>query len=472
MNKFRLLNWVLVALTAFYFTSCSNEALEGEFLQPNNPAVIEIGQFKAEIDDVEFLATVVNATLTPENLLTISGIIDLTGETITLTVADAGIGSFDLITGISNVNGAQYYAPVSFTNPYTSASQLGGSGRLFLTEFDTTDLIITGSFNFVGKRIQLDLNGDPVLDPNGNPNVQEVEVSSGGFNKISYVLDDTGGGGGGGGGTDPVDEFTALIEGVEFFEDSIATTLTTIGGVEMLKIVAQTSTNSRIRIDLPLFTGVGTFPMEPISDGTRITALYNSNTGGENLTSNPGAITIIELDTEEGILIAAFEFAATDPLGFDPTVVAITSGAMIIYFEGIPGSGPKPFTAEVDSVLYEPDPTDIDITIGLQAGVERVTLATTIGEQSMSLTFPKDIIEGSYDMSNSLVNPENVVAIYKPMTGSTPNFASSPGVLTIESYDTITGKIEGTFSYTALDRTGIDPTEYDVANGSFRVTIE
>jgi hypothetical protein len=212
--------------------------------------------------------------------------------------------------------------------------------------------------------------------------------------------------------------------------------------------------------------------MESISDGTRITGLYNSNTGGENLTSNPGTITVTELDTEEGVLIATFEFTGTDPLGFDPTVVTVTSGAMTIYFEGIPGSGPKPFTAEVDSVLYEPDPTDIDITIGLQAGVERVTIATRLGEQSMSLTFPKNIVVGSYEMSNSLVNPENIVAIYKPLTGINPSFASSPGMLTIESYDTMTGKIMGTFFYTALDRSGIDPTEYDIANGSFKVIIE
>ena len=212
--------------------------------------------------------------------------------------------------------------------------------------------------------------------------------------------------------------------------------------------------------------------MESISDGTKIIALYNANTGGENLTSNPGMITITELDTEEGVIVATFEFTGTDPLGGDPTVVAVTSGAMTIYFEGIPGSGPKPFTAEVDSMLYEPDPTDVGVTTTLLAGVERVTIATTFGGQSMSLTFPKNIIVGSYDMSTSLVNPENTVAIYNPMTGGNPSFVSSPGVLTIESYDTMTGKIMGTFSFTAIDRSGGDPTTYDVANGSFKVIIE
>ena len=471
MKKFRLLNWVLVALTTLYFTSCGNEPLVGEFIQGEDPTIAEIGQFKAQIDGVEFTATVVNATLTPENLLVISGVIEATGETITLTAADVAVGSFDLSTGSGTVNGAQYYPPGAITNPYVSLANLVGSGQLTLTDININDLTLTGSFSFVGKRMQLDLNGDPVLDGNGDPIIQTVSVTPGVFNEIPYVVDDTGGTGGGGSG-DPVDEFTALIDDIEFFEDTITTTVSTIGSVEMLKIIAQTTTNSLIRIDVPLFTGTGIFPMESISDGTKIIALYNANTGGENLTSNPGTITITELDTEAGLIVATFQFTGTDPLGGDPTIVQVTAGAFTINFEGIPGSGPKLFTAEVNTMLYEPDPADIDVTTTLQSGVERVTVATTLGDQSMLLSFPKNIVVGSYPMSTSLVNPENTIAIYSPMSGNASIFVSSPGMLTIQSYNTMTGKIMGAFSYTATDISGGDPTTYDVTNGEFNVTIE
>ena len=90
----------------------------------------------------------------------------------------------------------------------------------------------------------------------------------------------------------------------------------------------------------------------------------------------------------------------------------------------------------------------------------------------MSLTFPRNIEVGSYDMSPNLVNPENTVAIYNPMSGSTPTFVSSPGLLTIQSYDLVTGKIMGTFSFSGIDGSGSDPTVYDITNGAFRVTIE
>ena len=123
-------------------------------------------------------------------------------------------------------------------------------------------------------------------------------------------------------------------------------------------------------------------------------------------------------------------------------------------------------------MLYEPDPADISVSIGLQSGVERVTVTTTIGEQFMSLTFPRNIAVGSYDLSDSLIDPENSVAIYKPMTGISTSFSSSPGSLTIENYDMSTGEITGSFSYTALDRLGVDPTSYDVSNGFFKVIIE
>jgi hypothetical protein len=446
--------------------------LVGEFIQIEDPSVIEIGQLKAQIDGNEFIATAANGVLTPDNTLIIKGIIEATGETIELRITDAGIGSFDLKTTVGNDNNALYSVSGSTNNPFTSGAGLDGSGQLSLTEFNTQDLIITGSFDFVGKRVQLDANGDPVLDENGDPNVQNVAVSLGAFNQIPYTLGDDDNDGGNGGNNDPVSEFTALIDGVEFIEDSIVSTVSTIGGTEMLKIIAQTATNSLIRIDLPLFTGTGTFPMESLSDGTKIIALYNANIGGENLTSNPGSITITEFDTEEGVLIATFEFTGSDPLSVDPNIVAVTEGEMAIYFTGIPGSGPNPFSAEIDSVLYEPDPSNISVSLGLQAGIERVTIATMLGDQSMSLTFPRAIEVGSYDLSDSLFDPENAVAIYKPMIGVDTSFSSSPGSLTIESYDMVSGEIRGTFAYTAIDSLGVDPTIYEITNGFFEVIVE
>lgn len=470
MKKFILFNWALVALLALNFTACTDEPLEGTFPQQGDPGLAEEGQFLAQIDGVEFIASIAGATLTTENELVVTGLIESTGESITLAAEDVtAIGPFNLIAGAGTLNAARYFDVEATTNPYVSSGDLGGSGQLTLTELNTVDLTISGTFSFIGKRVELDASGQPVLDINGDPVIQTISVTPGVFNTIPYTIDDSGSGGGGGTGTgDPVDEFYALVEMNEFVEDTITTTLSMVGSVDMVKIVATTADNAMIRIDLPLFLGEGTFDMESISDGTEIIALYNSNTGGENLTSNPGTITITEFDTEEGIIEATFSFTGTDPLGSDPTVVSVTEGAFLVHFPGIPGSGPNPFSAEIDGVVYESETVALNYT--LFSGTEIVSIETSAGGETLSLSFPVAIEVGSYPMSSTATTGDEKIGIYSP-NGGASEFASEPGTLTITSYDVITGEIEGTFSYTAIDVSGADPTTYEITNGSFEAVI-
>ena len=472
MKKFQLLGGMLIALLVFQFTACDNEPVlgNGGFPVQGDPTAAEEGQFKAQIDGAEFISTIAEATLTSENLFAIIGTDILTGEIITLTAEDVmGPETFNLIAGSGTQNSGVYQ--FGTTEPYTTDGTIGGSGQMIITDLNTTDLTVSGTFSLISKRVQLDANGDPVLDANGDPIIETVTITPGVFNAVPYVLDDTGGGGTGGGGTDPVDEFYALVDGTEFPDNMIETTVTTVGAVEMINIIASTSSNARIRIDVPLFLGEGTFPMESISDGTKIISLYNSNTGGENLTSNPGTITISEFDTEAGLIIGTFSFTGSDPLGGDPSLVKVTDGSFTVNFEGIPGSGPSPFTAEVDAVLYEP--TLVDVQLTLFNGVEIVNINTSTGDnKTLSLVFPKDILIGSYDMSALVVDGSEKIGRYNPDTiNGTTIYGSDPGTLTITSYDTVTGEVEGTFTFTGKDAAGIDPIEFAITNGSFIITL-
>jgi len=472
MKKNQLFSGILLALLVFQFTACNNEPVlgNGEFPDQSDPNVALEGQFKAQIDGVEFIASVAEATLTSENVLRVVGTNVLTGEIISLTSeAVLGAETYNLVSGGLSQNEGAY--ELGDTGAYTTNGTIGGSGQLIISELNTTDLTVSGTFSINGKRVQLDANGDPVLDGNGDPIIETVTISLGVFNTIPYVLDDTGGGGSGGGGGGPIDEFHALVDGDEFLDSTITTTLTTIGDVEMINIIATTASNAKIRIDLPLYLGEGTFAMEALSDGTKVIALYNGNTGGENLTSNPGTITISEYDTEEGLIIATFNFTGSDPINVDPTVVEVTEGSFTVNFEGIPGSGPSPFTAEVDNVLFEP--TQVDVQVTLFNGTEIVNInATGSDSKSMSLVFPKDITIGSYNMSAIVVDGSEKIGVYNPDTvAGTTLFKSNPGILIITSYDIVTGEIEGTFSFTAKDSSGIDPAEYEITNGSFSITL-
>lgn len=474
MKKFQLLGGMLIALLVFQFTSCNNEPVlgNGGFPIQDDPNAAEVGQFKAQIDGVEFIASIAEAILTTENVLVLTGTNTLTGQTITLTSEDVvGAEVFNLISGSGTQNAGVYQ--VGVTAPYTTASAVGGSGQLTIAELNTTDLTVSGTFSIIGKRTQLDANGDPVLDGNGDPIIETVTITPGVFNAIPYVINDTGGGGsGGGGGGDPVDEFYALVDGVEFPDNMIATTVVDVGAEKMVNIVATTASNAKIRIDLPFFLGEGTFSMEPLSDGTKIISLYNSNTGGENLTSNPGTITITEFDTEAGLVIGTFSFTGTDPLGGDPTIVEITEGSFTVNFEGIPGSGSSPFTADVDGSSFVPD--SVTVINSVTSGTPVVNIiANSSDNRNLSINFPKDILVGSYLMSSPTSNGNEKIGSYNPdltATGALP-FWSNTGTLDITSYDMVTGDIEGTFSFTAIDPFGISQDIFEITNGQFSVTI-
>jgi len=469
MKKIQLLNWIVFAFLAFQFSACDNEPLSGQFPQEGDPGNAEEGQFKAVIDGNQFIADEVTATINLDNTLVLTGKNSVTSEVISIVAEEIAEGSFNITAGSGTLNAGVYFDDNSILNPYISFLALGGTGQLIITEYNTDDSLISGNFSIVGGRFALDDNGNPIIGGDGNPVVENVTISSGAFNSIPFIIDETGGGNGGGG--NPLDEFYALVDGVEFVDTSVTTTITTIGGIEMFNIKAKTSTGALIRIDLPFDLGEGTFPMESISDGTKIIGLFNNNNGGENLTSNPGTITITDFNTEIGIIEATFEFTGTDPLQQDPTIVEVTEGSFTAHFEGIPGSGPSPFTAEIDGVLYETE--TIDIIQSTFIGVDVVTInTTTASNQNLGITFPKDITVGTYDMSTNLTNGQEIIAYYNPDVGNSILYRSNPGTFTVNSYDTVTGEIEGTFSFNAVDLSGQDPTVFEVTSGSFILTIQ
>ncbi len=462
MKKFQLLNWILISFLAIQFTACDNEPLEGDFPQENDPSIIEDGAFVATIDTSDFVSDSANGTLTISNKLTVSGIITETGENISLVIENATVGIFNITTNIGSDNGGFYFENGDSTNPYISSGIYGASGVLEITELDTQNLKVTGKFNFTGIRIALDDDGNPILDTQGNPTLETLEITEGAFKKINFTNEDEGG------GITPVDDdFFAIVDGVDFNAESVTTTLNEISGIPVVKIVALSENGEIMRIDLPEDLGLGTFTMENLSDGTKLIGLYNSGTGGENLTSNPGTITITKFNINTGIIEATFSFTATDPIGVDPTVAEVTEGAFKVDYIPDPGEATSTLTAEVDGVFFNPD--SIFIGESFFNGTTRfnITVTTSDTGERMGLFFPIDIEVGTYEMDMSLINGDEIFAQYTPEVGVSSTFISNPGTLTIIDYDTENNIIEGTFSFTAIDQLGIDPTVYEITTGEF-----
>ena len=99
MKKFRHFNSLLVILFALIFSACENEKLVGDFPQSDDPNTALDGEFKAQIEGEEFLATLATATITTENFLVITAVEDVSGQIIILSAADAAVGALNLIAG-------------------------------------------------------------------------------------------------------------------------------------------------------------------------------------------------------------------------------------------------------------------------------------------------------------------------------------------------------------------------------------
>ncbi|PKA84296.1 hypothetical protein ATE92_2477 [Ulvibacter sp. MAR_2010_11] len=464
MKKFQLLNWVLVAFLTFQFISCDNEPLEGDFQQDETNTAGE-GEFIAKVNGQDFLAETASGVLSG-GVLVITGLKSENGENITLSVAQAGEGMFNLVAGVGTQTFGMYFNSESQSNPYISYAALSGHGQLTISEMDTEALTVTGTFNFVGGRFALDGEGNPVLDGSGNPVIETIEISNGAFNTIEYTIEDNGGG-------NVDDAFFAKVDGVDFIAQTIEVTQSTVAGIPMLKLVATNAAGAYIRIDFPEGQGYGgPFDMQSISNGTDLIAMYNAGTGGEDLSSSPGVIEFLEFGTTTGKVRAQFNFTATDPLGNDPTIVQITQGSFAIDYIENTTEISDILEAEVDGVTYTA--ATIELTQTPVGGIPTVWVTTedTANMQFLRLTFPETIEVGSYAITSDLVVGDEKIALFIPNTADPHNFKSDSGILTIISYDTFNGIIEGTFEFTAIDMTGQDPTIYQIANGTFTIQID
>ena len=480
MKKLQLLNWMFIAFLALQFTSCNNEPLEGQFPQQDNPGEIVPGSFTAIVNGVAFTAAFTTATVNLDGDFTITGVSN-NNTAIVMTASPLATGSYDLtLNPTNNDNGASYFDLQSETFPFLTLGEVGGNGTLNMTAYNETDLIVSGTFNFVAARAVLDGDGNPIVDGNGDVIIENATITQGVFNDIQMTFDENPGGGDPGGGDDsedPVneDEFFALVDGQEHVDQLLETTLNTIGDDMVFKVEAQTATGSLMRIDIPFDMGLGTFDMEDgISDGTKLIGIYNPNIGGENLSSNPGSITFTQFDTQSGIIEANFSFTARDPLGEDTSVYQVTQGSFTIYFEGTDPPALVPFKALIDGASFEPSGVNDTLELAEQEinGMNVTFITATLENgRTMKIGFPSDTITpGEFPMSTEVTNGDQTIGLYI-REGSSIEFVSNPGVLIIDSYDQETGEISARFNFTATNPDGVDPTVIQITEGVFNLNL-
>lgn len=494
MKKTSLILWATIALLLFQFTACDDEVLTGQFSQETCFDGAEESKMRASIDEIfDFNEDIIESAdgnysqnggfmVTHENgfqHLYIGALSDTYGI-ISMDIINPEVGIHDLGTSnefgfVDNSNNHEllesfgFYSPVGVAAEeelaYVSYADQGGSGQVEITELDLVNQIASGSFSFIGNRVQTDSStGEPVLDGNGDPIIETINIECGNFNSIPYTFLISGAGSG------PFfRDFYAEVNDIEFIDNTITVQAATVNASRIIYISAVSDLGRLLRIDIPQELGVGTFAFESISDGSKLTALYNNNNGSESLTADPGTITISNFDIVNGIIEATFSFTGTDPFGIDTRVVEVTEGEFKLSFP-VGDGPPDTLEATVDGVAYEPNA--IIVTKSEFLGINVVNISTlTEDNQALELIFPKSIEVGSYDMAQNVVVGDEKVGLYSPDDGVVTSLRSDSGTLTITSYDRITGEIEGTFEFEATDIFGQGTDEYSVTSGIFSVVI-
>jgi len=105
------------------------------------------------------------------------------------------------------------------------------------------------------------------------------------------------------------------------------------------------------------------------------------------------------------------------------------------------------------------------ITIGSNEVVQ-ITAITDAGAQIQFFVQP-DLGVGTYDFE-PIFNGSNLVVSYTAGDG-TESFTSSIGSITFYEFGIVTGKIGASFSFTATDPTGGDPSVFEITEGAFNI---
>ncbi len=309
MKKFKLLKILFLSLLTISFVGCNED-------DDSNDSGVNEGQLIATIDGVSYSADGTNAsTVLFNGTFNLTTNNPTTGETITITVSNASVDTFDLSSNANSLNGGAY--TLNGENAYLSNFE-GGSGTINITKLDTENLLASGTFEFVGVRES--------FDDNGNIITETVTITSGEFNNITLVTQVIG---------EPNNTLEANVDGEALNADSVtAIEIDLLGNTTLTITAINNTTNQNIALSMPADITVGTHDFDSFPSIGAIIGQYTPNLGGgdESYVSLDGTITVTSYDTVSGLMEGNFEFTARDLLSNDDTIYSITNGIFSVEF--------------------------------------------------------------------------------------------------------------------------------------------
>ena len=320
MKKFKLASVFVLSILFTTFYSCDNEPIDSDFMGEDgiiNPGTgnggtnSQTGVFKVDFDGQTYVADVVSATVLDDGI-NITGLRGSNGEAVVVTITENnGVGTYQLgVTNGIQANAVAYSEENNTGFGTWIAATTGGivsQGEVIITEIDTVNEKISGTFSFTGNNLSL------------TP-AETKAFTNGEFTNVSFASTLT---------TPTGNTFFAKIDGSEFVEDSVSGIQTSLAGFNNIGIVATKNNLETISFSIPSATTAGTYTFN-FGSLDDVTAQYNASST-EN-TVGEGTMIITSHDTAAKRIIGTFDFVSAPFIGTGNTYT-ITEGSFDVTYQ-------------------------------------------------------------------------------------------------------------------------------------------
>lgn len=273
MKNIKIIGSLLLLFTALTFTSCENEPLDPELnlddFGNNNPTAV----FKADFSGSTWTATQSTAVISGNLIQIVGG--KSNGESFGFLINANAVGTYPANQNILAFTPAGSEFGYWSVNP---DNETENTGSITITEINTTNKTISGTFSFKGYWSDFD-----------QTSILPVQFTNGVFNNIPYVNQ-----------SETNDSFYAKVDGTEFVDVDILTAEIQIESQDFISIAAQDANLNAITVSVRSNLSTGTYNITGNVGTDLVQAIYDFNDVDNQAVSGSVTITSKTADRIKG----------------------------------------------------------------------------------------------------------------------------------------------------------------------------
>lgn len=273
MKNIKIIGSLLLLFTALTFTSCENEPLDPELnlddFGNNNPTAV----FKADFSGSTWTATQSTAVISGNLIQIVGG--KSNGESFGFLINANAVGTYPANQNILAFTPAGSEFGYWSVNP---DNETENTGSITITEINTTNKTISGTFSFKGYWSDID-----------QTSILPVQFTNGVFNNIPYVNQ-----------SETNDSFYAKVDGTEFVDVDILTAEIQIESQDFISIAAQDANLNAITVSVRSNLSTGTYNITGNVGTDLVQAIYDFNDVDNQAVSGSVTITSKTADRIKG----------------------------------------------------------------------------------------------------------------------------------------------------------------------------